>query len=745
MFPGRVFLTAKMKSMTSTTIECSHRRMMKTRTSDCLDTPEIHSSLRLILLWIMAALLLPTSFSGVSRAWSDTAESKYYVAERCAQKLRGDPKQQKYRDRWTVCIQKYLAVYRDDPHGPWAAAGLYRAGAMYGELYRLNKRESDRREALDLLESVVKNYPESRYREQARQAADRLNGGSATPRVAETGKSKTDHPMPQAVAPPNVEETNTSSRSPGGASSAQHWYEKAQQQERRLKQDLKLQKRRDQWFKAIQAYRQVMQAEPGGPLTPAALYGMGNCYAGMYKWSRASLDKLQSEKAFQEVITSYPESLYADKARSELGPKASATTETGGDDITRMIRAVQNEPAPAEINSRTASSQQPAIVEGLRFWSNPRYTRVVIDANADTTFAFRELREDPRQGKPQRIYIDVHNSRLGQDLQKVMPINDNLLSDARAGQYTNDTVRVVVDTKSSQTFKIFSLKNPYRIVLDVWGVENGVAAAKPAQEPKPEPEAPSVSRKLPPSAIVKQLALGVRRIVIDPGHGGKDYGAPGALRGVHEKQVVLQIGQRLARKIRSELQCEVVLTRNSDNYLSLEERTAIANTQNADLFISIHTNASPNAQAYGIETFILNLATDDEAIRVAARENATSTKNISDLDSILQDLMQNAKVNESTRLASYVQQEVMQNLGKRYSPLRDKGVKKAPFYVLLGAQMPSILVETAFISNTRECKWLTTDDYQERLCKGIVEAIRRYIQDTNPMAWQKPVHAREKG
>ena len=407
-----------------------------------------------------------------------------------------------------------------------------------------------------------------------------------------------------------------------------------------------------------------------------------------------------------------------------------------------MIGSAQMETAPAKGSARTASAQQPAMVEGLRFWSNPRYTRVVIDANADTTFSFRELREDTRLGKPQRIYIDVHNSRLGQNLQKVMPINDNLLSDARAGQYANDTVRVVVDTKSSQSFKIFSLKNPYRIVLDVWGVENGpgrsqAGAACPGGRKNPNP----LPGKLPPSAIVKQLALGVRRIVIDPGHGGKDYGAPGAIKGVHEKHVVLEIGQRLARKIRTDLQCEVVMTRNSDTYLSLEERTAIANTQNADLFISIHTNASLNSQAYGIETFILNLATDDEAIRVAARENATSAKNISDLDSILHDLMHNAKVNESTRLASYVQQDVMRQLRKRYDPLRDKGVKKAPFYVLLGAQMPSILVETAFISNARECKWLSSAAFQEHVAESIVQGLKAYIQQINPMAFEAPARS----
>jgi N-acetylmuramoyl-L-alanine amidase len=255
--------------------------------------------------------------------------------------------------------------------------------------------------------------------------------------------------------------------------------------------------------------------------------------------------------------------------------------------------------------------------------------------------------------------------------------------------------------------------------------------------PSPKPVIADHSDQVTASPIVKQLALGVRRIVIDPGHGGKDYGAPGYLKGIHEKNVVLDISRRLAAKIRKELHCDVILTRNSDTYLTLEERTAIANTKDADLFISIHTNASRDKRAYGIESFILNLAADEEAIQVAARENATSTKNISDLNSILNDLMQNAKVSESTRLASFVHNAVIKQVKKKYSHIRSKGIKQAPFYVLLGADMPSILVETSFISNPRECKRLISDDYQERLCDGIVDGIKRYIQETKPMALQR--------
>ena len=320
----------------------------------------------------------------------------------------------------------------------------------------------------------------------------------------------------------------------------------------------------------------------------------------------------------------------------------------------------------------------------------------------------------------------MNNARLKKNIQKIVPINDDLLMDARAGQFAADKVRVVIDIKSFKTYKIFSLKNPFRIVIDIWG-----EVEKPAM---PVLKAGSKEAKIPPGALAKQLALGVSRIVIDPGHGGRDYGAPGFQKGIYEKDITLKLARRLAKKIREELGCEVIMTRNSDRYLSLEERTAIANTKNADLFISIHANAAKDSRAYGIETFFLNLATDNDAILVAARENATSTKNISDLESILSDLMQNAKINESSRLAVDVQRSMTRVLGDHYSRVRGKGVKQAPFYVLLGAQMPAILIETSFISNPRECRRLMSTAYQDRMSEAIVYGIKEYIREINPTA-----------
>ncbi|MEW5910666.1 MAG: N-acetylmuramoyl-L-alanine amidase, partial [Thermodesulfobacteriota bacterium] len=270
-------------------------------------------------------------------------------------------------------------------------------------------------------------------------------------------------------------------------------------------------------------------------------------------------------------------------------------------------------------------------------------------------------------------------------------------------------------------------KNPFRIVIDVWG-----ESAAPA----PEKESADIPKGEKPvkGSLAKQLALGVRRIVIDAGHGGKDFGAPGHTIGVYEKDVVLDIAKKLSKRVQKDLNLDVVLTRDSDRYLTLEERTAIANTKNADLFVSIHTNATRDHRAHGIETYFLNLATDDEAILVAARENATTTKNISDLQKILFDLMHNSKVNESSRLAAYVQESLVEKMTRHYSRIKDKGVKQAPFYVLLGAQMPSILVETSFISNERECKRLTDPQYQERLCEAIIKGLGEYIRELQPTA-----------
>lgn len=531
------------------------------------------------------------------------------------------------------------------------------------------------------------------------------------------------------------------------AEPAKNKYLKADAAYRNLLKNPKKQKYRSNWIACIKKYQEVYHSDPTGPWAAAGMYKTGILYYGLYRWSNKKSDKEEALNIYKSIIKDYPKSAYRPKALQEIrriAPEQAAEALQASTYYKKRTPDLIGKKDPAATvkkirEIKTAVSRPSSwvtTVTDIRYWSNPSYTRIVIDADGETTYTHRLLKKDPAIKKPQRLYVDLDRSRLGKAFEKTIPINDNLLKNARAGQYSAETVRVVIDIVSFKNYKIFSLKNPFRIVIDVWG-EAGSSAAYAAKTPQKDAYVSKNGKKISPSAIAKQLSLCVRRIVIDPGHGGHDYGAPGYIRGAHEKYIVLSIAKKLASKIRQTLNCEVVLTRTEDRFLTLEERTAIANTKNADLFISLHTNASRDKNAYGIETYFLNLATDDDAIRVAALENATSTKNISDLQSILLDLMQNAKINESSRLATYVQDSMYTTMKKSYGQIKNKGVKQAPFYVLLGAQMPAILIETAFISNPRECKRLMDPAYQERLCDSIVHGIKYYILETNPTAFME--------
>jgi N-acetylmuramoyl-L-alanine amidase len=346
---------------------------------------------------------------------------------------------------------------------------------------------------------------------------------------------------------------------------------------------------------------------------------------------------------------------------------------------------------------------------------------------SEVPYTHKLVKEGSTAEEPEQLFIDLGHARIGEKIKPYVPSEGALLQNAHVAPHGPDTVRVMLGIKSAHRYKVFSLANPFRIVVDVRGVP-----VKKASKKRYEHEQKKPGTAIPKGALAKQLALGVDRIVIDPGHGGRDPGAPGYLKGVLEKNVTLEIGQRLAKRIREKLGCEAILTRDGDTYLSLEERTAIANTKNADLFISLHTNAHRLMASHGVETYFLNLATDEDAILLAARENATSAKSISDLEDILSELMKNAKQEESRRLAGYVQQAMVSERDPAHGRVKDNGVKEAPFYVLLGAEMPCILIEVAFITNPGECRKLNTAAYQDEIANAIATGIQRYVEDIHP-------------
>lgn len=237
----------------------------------------------------------------------------------------------------------------------------------------------------------------------------------------------------------------------------------------------------------------------------------------------------------------------------------------------------------------------------------------------------------------------------------------------------------------------------------------------------------------PLPSLARQLALGVKRIVVDPGHGGKDWGAISCHR-LAEKDITLAIARALKENLEARLGCKVILTRNRDEFLSLEERTGIANAARADLFISIHANAHVDRTLAGIETFSLNFAKDQESARVAALENAPSRKSLSDLKALLQKLMLTTKIKESAALAGQIQRNIVAKLRGKGDKVRDLGVKQAPFRVLLGAEMPSVLVESGFITNSDEEIRLNSRQFQQNLVRGITAGVQLYLMEIKKVA-----------
>jgi N-acetylmuramoyl-L-alanine amidase len=257
-----------------------------------------------------------------------------------------------------------------------------------------------------------------------------------------------------------------------------------------------------------------------------------------------------------------------------------------------------------------------------------------------------------------------------------------------------------------------------------------VAEAPPAPEPAavPAETTPDIIREAPSPrsggySIVQQLGLSASRIVIDPGHGGHD---PGTMKsGLREKDIVLDVSQRL-QKLLTRDGFEVVMTRDKDVFIPLEERTAIANSKSADLFVSIHVNAARTTKPRGTETYYLNLATTPDAEEVAARENAVTTRRVSELQSILQKVLNNEKITESRELASRVQTSLSSELYSSTRDSRNRGVKTAPFYVLLGARMPSVLVEIAYLTNRNDSKLLADGDFRQKVAESIAAGVRGY-------------------
>jgi N-acetylmuramoyl-L-alanine amidase len=351
----------------------------------------------------------------------------------------------------------------------------------------------------------------------------------------------------------------------------------------------------------------------------------------------------------------------------------------------------------------------PARVTEVRSWTSPDYTRVAVYLSQPVAFEKQEL---PASGEqPRRLALDLRPALLdgpGTD----RTVADTLLHRVRAAQHGPDTVRVVLELKGKDAYQVFTLGDPPRLIVDL-GVEEARRDAVVRALPRPVGDDEDAEAGDRP----------IRRIIVDAGHGGHDTGAIGP-RGGREKDVALAMAKKRAAKLRAS-GFEVTLTRTDDRYLKLEERTAIANLARGDLFVSLHTNATPRRDRSGVETYFLNVTDDRYARRLAARENGAMDVEESpgDVQRILTDLDSKSSAGASRTLARLVQKEITARTRQTQGPVRDRGVKSALFYVLLGARMPAVLVETAFISNRAEEQRLSSPAYQQLVADGVARAV----------------------
>jgi len=371
-----------------------------------------------------------------------------------------------------------------------------------------------------------------------------------------------------------------------------------------------------------------------------------------------------------------------------------------------------------------------AEIINLRFYSHPAFTRVVLDIGKLREYTSGELQQ------PGRIYLDVLQAKLNPILEgQSYAVKTDYLSQIAVFRKTASTVRVVLDVDflKVKSYRVYHLFDPFRIVVDIYpvqapGAPGGNAASRPGAEAKPPAGQPAKAPEPLPSgySMARQLGLGVRTIVLDPGHGGSDPGCIGR-SGLEEKVITLDVSMALKKMLVEKAGLNVILARESDIMVPLESRTVLANQKRADLFVSIHVNAHRDRKREGVETFFLNFSPDPSVVELAARENATSAKNMGQMKDIIQRIAQNSKVDESRDLAGRIQRNLLRSLAAANPGVKDLGVKGAPFWVLIGSEMPSVLVEISHLSNPGEEARLKTAPYRDLAVQGIYNGIMDYI------------------
>ena len=498
--------------------------------------------------------------------------------------------------------------------------------------------------------------------------------------------------------------------------------------------------------KVIASFESIVRRFPTSGYADNALWQAAGLVGALHEKFNRPEDQDRAVRLYRWLVTEYPASSLVTRANQQLTTLATAPV----------------------------SAIAQATLIGIQRTVLPDTVRITLALDREVAY------HEERIAGPARLFFDLKGVRLTPALMdKVLTYPGDIVSKIRVGRHPEATVRVVLDFEQVSRYSVFTLYSPFRLVIDAErAVPRAVAtltavapssvvpelplaaAPSPTEISKPTPPAgtritvaaavatapsappilpssPTSSAATPPPSptaatangaggfsMARQLGLSVSRIVIDAGHGGHDPGVLG--KGLTEAALVLDVALRLEKLLLKEPGIEVVLTRRTNVYIPLEERTELANRESADMFLSIHANASRNATAKGIETYFLSFASSPEAEAVAARENSASAREMHQLPDIIKAIALNNKLDESRDLAHIVQESLVTSLRKSNREIRSRGVKKAPFVVLIGAAMPSVLAEISFVSNQQELSLLKTAAYKQKIAESLFNAVMRY-------------------
>jgi N-acetylmuramoyl-L-alanine amidase len=536
---------------------------------------------------------------------------------------------------------------------------------------------------------------------------------------------------------------------PGRASAqtAQNLYERALSQERAALSVLEPSP--DALRKAARLYEAVVLEYPTSGYADNALWQAAAMLQRTFEISGEAKDRDGAARFLAWLKREYPHSPLGKQALPKVTPSVLPPAPT-----TAPPTSAPTAPTAAAATTAVSAAAKPAgrpsiTIRNVTQSTIPRGDRVTIELSEEVAFT------GERVANPDRIFFDFTNSAIaGSVAERARGVKSPLIKAVRIGSPAPGVTRVVLELLGAPRFSSFPLYGPFRLVIDVESdaapavvpsstsvvpppaPQANLIVSPPAPRTQSPPQDPPPATPLPPApappastrsgdySLARQLGLRVARVVIDPGHGGHDPGAQA--NGVTEAELVLDVALRLEKLLQQVPGLEVVLTRRTNEFIPLEERTAIANRENADLFLSIHANAHRQSSVRGIETYFLNFASNPEAEAVAARENSTSLQTMGTLPAIVKAIALNNKLAESRELATLLQNQLIKRMRTQSAATKDHGVKQAPFVVLIGAQMPSVLTEIAFVTNRPEAGLLKQTVYRQQIAQALKDGVVRY-------------------